>query len=248
MGKLTGKYAIITGAGKGIGAGVAKVFVQEDVAGLAIVDMDIELAQKTAKELDPTGTRVFAFQCNVANYEQVEKVFAEIEAQFGRIDALVNSAGINRDKTLIKMTEEEWKAVINVDLSAIFYCCKAVAPGMVARKYGKMVNISSIGFKGNLGQINYATAKYGVVGLSRGLAKDLAQYNITVNTVCPATVATDMIKSVKPELLAQKVAMFPRKRPAEPEEIGTVCLFLCSDDSSFVNGEKMIVTDARICD
>ena len=95
MGKLTGKYAIITGAGKGIGAGVAKVFVAEDVAGLAIVDMDIELAQKTAKELDPTGTRVFAFQCNVANYEQVEKVFGEIEAKFGRIDALVNSAGIN---------------------------------------------------------------------------------------------------------------------------------------------------------
>jgi len=248
MGKLTGKYAIITGGGKGIGAGVAEVFVKEDVAGLALVDMNLELAQQTAKRLDPTGERVFAFQCNVTNYNQVEQVFGEIEAKFGRIDALINCAGINRDKTLINMTEEEWKAVIDVDMSAIFYCCKAVAPGMVARKYGKMVNISSIGFKGNLGQINYATAKYGVVALSRALAKDLAQYNITVNTVCPATVATDMIKSVPPEILAQRVALFPRKRPAEPSEIGTVCLFLSSDDSSFVNGEKMIVTDARICD
>lgn len=246
MGKLSGKFAIVTGAAKGIGAAAVERFLADDGAGVAIVDMNLEMAQETAKALDPSGERAFAFACNVADPYAVERCFGEIEAKFGRIDILVNSAGINRDKTMIKMTEEEWQAVIDVDLSSLFYCSKVVAKGMIERQYGKIVNISSTGFRGAHGMCNYGAAKYGVLGLTRGFAKELAQYNITINAVCPAAVATDMIKSVRPELLAKKMQEFPRKRPAEPSEVAAVISFLSSDDSSFVNGEKIMVCDARM--
>lgn len=247
MGKLSGKIAVVTGAAQGIGAGVVKRFLEDGVDAVALVDLNLEAAQATAKELDATGTRAFAFKCNVANPADVERCFAQIIEKFGRVDILVNNAGIIRDRTIIKMPVEDWELVLKIDLSALFYCCKQVLPGMIERQYGKIVNMSSMGFMGSHGQSNYAAAKHGVVTFSRVMAKEYAQYNITTNAVCPAAVATDMITAVEPELLKKKMAAFPRNRPAEVSELAAVVSFLASDDSAFVNGERMIVTDGRMC-
>ena len=244
---LTGKYAVVTGAAKGIGACAVKRFLEEGVAAVALVDLNLEAAQATAKELDPTGERAFAFNCNVANFDDTTRCFNEIKEKFGRIDILVNNAGITRDKTMLKMEVSDWHAVLAVDLTSLFYCCKQVLPGMMEQQYGKIINMSSMGFGGAHGQGNYAAAKYGVLGLTRVLAKEYAKYNITANAICPAAVATDMLNDMVPEVLAERLKQFPRNRAAKPEEIASVITFLAGDDSSFVNGEKIIVTDGRMC-
>ena len=247
MSNFTGKFAVVTGAAKGIGAGAAKRYLDDGIEAIALVDMNLEAAEATARELDPTGTRAFAFKCNVANYEDVVNCFNAIKAKFGRIDILVNSAGIVRDKTIINMPVEDWELVLDVDLTSLIYCCQQVLPGMIQQEYGKIVNISSMGFGGAFGQSNYAAAKYGVIGLCRVIAKEYAKYNITANAVCPAAVDTDMIKTVPPDLLKVKMAAFPRNRPCKVEEMASVIAFLSTDDSSFVNGERVIVTDGRMC-
>lgn len=247
MSNFTGKFAVVTGAAKGIGAGAVKRYLDDGIEAIALVDMNLEAAEATARELDPTGTRAFAFKCNVANHSDVVRCFDEIKAKFGRIDILVNSAGIVRDKTIINMPVEDWELVLAVDLTSLIYCCQQVLPGMIQQEYGKIVNISSMGFGGAFGQSNYAAAKYGVIGLCRVIAKEYAKYNITANAVCPAAVDTDMIKTVPPDLLKVKMAAFPRNRPCKVEEMASVIAFLSSDDSSFVNGERVIVTDGRMC-
>lgn len=247
MSNLTGKFAVVTGAAKGIGAGAVKRFLDDGVEKVALVDMNLEAAEATARELDATGKRAFAFKCNVADPADVTRCFNEIKAAFGRIDILVNSAGIVRDKTIINMPVEDWELVLAVDLSSLVYCCQAVLPGMIEQEYGKIVNISSMGYGGAFGQGNYAAAKYGVLGLSRVIAKEYAKYNITANAVCPAAVDTDMIKTVPADRLAVKMAQFPRCRPCKVEEMASVIAFLACDDSSFVNGERVIVTDGRMC-
>ena len=247
MNMLNGKYAVVTGAAKGIGASIVERFLEEGVAGVALVDLDLDAAKATAARLDPTETRAFAFRCNVANFEDCTRCFDEINKQFGRVDILVNNAGIIRDKTMLKMPVEDWKAVLAVDLTSLFYCSKQVLPGMIERQYGKIVNMSSLGYIGAHGQGNYAAAKHGVLGFTRVLAKEYAKYNITANAVCPGAVATEMITGMAPELLAQKLKLFPRNRAAETSEIAGVVTYLASDDSSFVNGEKIIVTDGRFC-
>lgn len=247
MSNFNGKYAIVTGAAKGIGEGAVKRFLDDGITGVALVDMNLEAAQATAKALDPAGERAFAFKCNVADPEDVKRCFAEIKAKFGRIDILVNSAGIVRDRTIINLPVEDWELVLAVDLSSLVYCCQQVLPGMIEQEYGKIVNISSMGYGGAFGQGNYAAAKYGVLGLSRVIAKEYAKYNITANAVCPAAVDTDMIKTVPADKLAVKMAKFPRNRPCKVEEMASVIAFLASDDSSFVNGERVIVTDGRMC-
>ena len=239
---LKGKYAVVTG-----GACAVKRFLEEGVAAVALVDLNLEAAQATAKELDPTGERAFAFNCNVANFDDTTRCFNEIKEKFGRIDILVNNAGITRDKTMLKMDVADWHAVLAVDLTSLFYCCKQVLPGMMEQQYGKIINMSSMGFGGAHGQGNYAAAKYGVLGLTRVLAKEYAKYNITANAICPAAVATDMLNDMVPEVLAERLKQFPRNRAAKPEEIASVITFLAGDDSSFVNGEKIIVTDGRMC-
>lgn len=247
MSNFTGKTAVVTGAAKGIGAAAVKRYLDDGIDMIALVDMDLAAAEATAKELDPTGKRAFAFKCNVAKYDDVVRCFDEIKAKLGKIDILVNSAGIVRDKTIIKMPVEDWKLVMDVDLTSLFYCCKQVLPGMIEQKYGKIINMSSMGYGGAHGQSNYAAAKHGVLGLTRVLAKEYAQYNITSNAICPAAVATDMILTVEPELLKKKMAAFPRNRPCSVEEMAGVIAFLSSDDSGFVNGERIIVTDGRMC-
>ena len=240
MGKLTGKYAVVTGAGKGIGRAIAERFLQDDVAGVALFDMDVELAAATAKELDPTGKRAIAVRCDVSDPENVAQAFATVNEAFGQVDILVNNAGITRDAMFHKMTPEQAKKVMDVHFYGTFYCCQAVIGGMRDRNYGKIVNISSTSAFGNIGQANYSAAKAAIDGFTRTLALESARKNITVNSIAPGMVNTDILKTIPANIMEQKINATPAQRLGEPSEIASVASFLASDDSSWVTGNCIL--------
>lgn len=239
MGALSGKYAVVTGAAKGLGKAIAKRFIEDGVEAVAIMDLDLETAAKTAEEL---GEKAYPVECNVAAYDDVADKFAAIYADFGRIDILVNNAGITRDATILKLTAEQWTQVINVDLNSAFYCIKQVVNNMKSQSYGKIVNVSSLAAFGNPGQANYAAAKAGVIGLTCTVAKELAGSGITVNAICPSLIKTDIIKTIPEDVLNKLVAAIPAKRVGEPEEVASVVSFLASDDSSYVTGQVIRIS------
>jgi len=240
MGKLTGKYAVVTGAGKGIGRAIAQRFLEDDVAGVALLDMDMDMVSATAKELDPTGQRAIAVKCDVSDQANVNEAFAQVFARFGQVDILVNNAGITRDAMFHKMTIEQAKKVMDVHFYGTFYCCQAVIPGMREREYGKIVNISSTSAFGNIGQTNYAAAKAAIDGFTRTLALESARKNITVNSIAPGMVNTDILKTIPEKIMQQKIAATPAQRVGEPSEIASVASFLASDDSSWVTGNCIL--------
>ncbi len=240
MGKLTGKFAVVTGAGKGIGRAIAERFLEDDAQGVAILDYDFELAQASAKELDPTGERVIAVKCNVASQEDVNAAFAIIFEKFGRVDILVNNAGITRDAMFHKMTDAQARMVLDVNFYGTFYCCQAVIPGMREREYGKIINISSTSAFGNIGQTNYAASKAAIDGFTRTLALESARKNITVNSIAPGMIETDILKTIPQDIMQQKINNVPAKRLGQPSEIASVASFLASDDSSWVTGNCIL--------
>ena len=236
MGNLTGKFAVVTGAGKGIGRAIVERFLEDNVQGVAILEWDLALAEATAKELDPTGERVIAVGCDVSNQEKVNEAFRQVFDRFGRVDILVNNAGITRDAMFHKMTMEQLQQVMNVHFFGTFYCCQAVIPGMRDRNYGKIVNISSVSALGNVGQANYTAAKSAIEGFTRTLAMESARKNITVNAIAPGMVNTDILKTIPADIMEQKIKATPAQRLGEPSEIASVVSFLASDDSSWVTG------------
>jgi 3-oxoacyl-[acyl-carrier protein] reductase len=240
MGKLTGRYAIVTGAGKGIGRAIAERFLEDDVAGIALFDMDAELVAATAKELDPTGEKAIAVACNVADQQSVNNAIAAVTEKFGRVDILVNNAGITRDAMFHKMTDAQAKMVMDVNFFGTFYCCQAVIPGMREREYGKIINISSTSAFGNIGQTNYAASKAAIDGFTRTLALESAKKNITVNSIAPGMIETDILKTIPADIMQQKINNVPAKRLGQPSEIASVASFLASDDSSWVTGNCIL--------
>ncbi|WP_042357001.1 3-oxoacyl-ACP reductase FabG [Bacillus rubiinfantis] len=241
MGKLVNKIAVVTGAAQGIGARIVeRLFV--DGATIAALDVNLEKLQETVLQLDRSGERVFALQCNVSDREEVNAVFAKIYERFGKIDILVNNAGITRDAFFHKMTLEQWHSVINVNLNSMFYTCQAVIPNMRQQEYGKIVNISSSSSWGNMGQANYSAAKAGVIGLTRTLAKENGSKNITVNAVAPGHIDTEMTKTIPENIKMMAIMLTPAGRMGNPEEVASVVSFLSSDDSSYVNGECISVS------
>lgn len=242
MRTLKGKYAVVTGAGKGIGAAIAKRFITEEAAGVALLDYDDGLAQRTAAEIDPSGERVLAVQCDVGNEAQVAESIKTVVEKFGTIDILVNNAGITRDAIFHKMTDEAWQAVLNVNLNGTYYTCKYVFSMMREKCYGRIVNISSTSAFGNPGQANYAASKGAVIGFTKTLAKEGGSKNITVNCIAPGFINTDMAKAVPPEILAEQLRQIPLKRLGEPEDIAAVAAFLGSDDAGYVSGQCIVVS------
>ena len=240
MGKLTGKFAVVTGAGKGIGRAIAERFLEDDAQGIAILDYDYELAAASAKELDPTGERVIAVKCNVASQADVNAAFATITEKFGRVDILVNNAGITRDAMFHKMTEDQARMVLDVNFYGTFYCCQAVIAGMREREYGKIINISSTSAFGNIGQTNYAASKAAIDGFTRTLALESARKNITVNSIAPGMIETDILKTIPADIMQQKIKSVPANRLGQPSEIASVASFLASDDSSWVTGNTIL--------
>lgn len=241
MSNLSGKYAVVTGGGKGIGAGIVKKFMDEQAAGVAILDYDFELAKKTAAEL---GGNVLAVKCDVSDESQVKAAMETVLAAFGRIDILVNNAGIIRDAMFHKMTDDQWFQVINVNLHGTYYCCKYVMPHMREQNYGKIINISSYSANGNVGQTNYSASKAAVEGFTKSLAKEAARKHITVNAIEPCGIDTDMQRSVPESVLKGLVSMMPGQRLGDMSELAGAAFFLASDDSSFVNGVILPVNDA----
>lgn len=240
--KLDGKYAVVTGAARGIGEAIAKRFFEDGAAGIAILDIDQDSAQKTAARIDASGKIACGFSCNVAKKPQVNEVFNEIKQQFGRIDILVNNAGITRDSMFHKMEDEQWDAVLAVNLNGVYNCCKAVVSDMREQEYGKIVNLASVSAFGNIGQTNYGATKAAVIGFTKCLAKEVARNNITVNAIAPSYVETEMMQAVPEKVREMFLSKVPAQRFAEPSEIAAVAAFLASDDSSFVTGECIVVS------
>lgn len=236
--RMKDKVAVVTGAAQGIGLAVAKRLCAE---GARVVLLDVN-EEKLLQAVSALDCRVKYKVCNVAELQQVLGVFDQILQEEKRIDILVNNAGITRDAMFHKMDEEEWDLVLNVNLKGIFNCCKAVVPSMRDRRYGKIVNLSSVSSFGNIGQTNYGASKAGVIGFTKCLAKELARYGCTVNAVAPSYVNTEMLRAVPDHVMQKFLSAVPMNRLGEPEELAAVVAFLSSDDSSFVTGECIVVS------
>lgn len=247
MKNLKGKYCIVTGAGKGIGKAIAKRFLEEEAAGVAIFEWDLEMAQATAAELDPTGKKVIAFKCNVADSDMVKAAVDGTLAAFGRIDVLVNNAGVTRDRIFHKMSDAEWHTVIDINLNGVFNTCKYIVPLMRDQEGGSIVNISSTSLMGNPGQANYAATKAALQGFTRTMAKELGRKNVRMNCVAPGYIDTDMMRAIGEDKLNAAVAHLPMGRLGSTDELASVVAFLCTDDSTWVSGQTIVASGASLC-
>ncbi|HEX2500250.1 MAG TPA: 3-oxoacyl-ACP reductase FabG [Methylomirabilota bacterium] len=238
--RLEGRVALITGAGGGIGEATARRFAREG-ATVVVNDVDVELARGVVADLQKSGARALSIAADVTKRADVEAMVHRIVGEFGRLDVLVNNAGINLDAMSHKMTEEQWDQVLTVNLKGTFLCAQAALVRMRERGWGRVINTSSIGAFGNIGQANYAASKAGVIGLTRTLALEYAKFGVTVNCVAPGPVMTRMLASV-PEAIREKiVARVPTGRIARPEEIAGVHVFLASEDAAYITGQVLVV-------
>lgn len=242
MSNLTGRYAVITGAGKGIGAAIAARFLQDGAAGVALLDYDAELVRATAARLDPEGGRTQAIDCDVSDPDQVRAAVLQVKKAFGRIDILINNAGITRDSMFHKMSQDAWDAVLNINLNGTCYLCREIVPLMREQQYGRIVNISSTSAFGNAGQANYAASKAAVIGFTKTLAREGGPKNITANCIAPGYIDTDMFQAVPETIIAEYMKGIPLKRLGQPEEVASVASFLASDDASFLSGQCLVVS------
>ncbi|KAA6346526.1 3-oxoacyl-[acyl-carrier-protein] reductase FabG [termite gut metagenome] len=238
MGLLDGKTALVTGAARGIGKAIALKFASEG-ANVAFTDLVIdENAQNTEKELAEKGVKAKGYASNAANFDDTEKVVAEIQKDFGRIDILVNNAGITRDGLMMRMTEQQWDVVINVNLKSAFNFIHACTPIMMRQKAGSIINMASVvGVSGNAGQSNYSASKAGLIGLAKSIAKELGSRGIRANAIAPGFIITDMTAQLSDEVKAEWAKAIPLRRGGTPEDVANVATFLASDLSSYVTGQ-----------
>ena len=235
--KLNEKIAIVTGAGRGIGEGIARKLAAEG-ATVVCADVNESDAQSVASGL---GHGAIGRKLDVSNPSDCDALIAEVHDKFGRLDVLINNAGINRDAMLHKMTDEQWQQVIAVDLSGVFFMTRAASRVMRSAGLGRIVNISSASWMGNIGQANYAAAKAGVVGLTRTAAKELARYQVTANAICPGFIDTQMTRGIPDAIREQQLAKIPLGRAGQPADVAAVVAFLASDEAGYVTGEVINV-------
>ncbi len=234
--------ALVTGAARGIGKAVALKFAAEG-ADIAFTDLVIdENGQKTKSEIEAFGVRVLAIASNAANFEECHNVVDTIVKEFGRLDILVNNAGITKDGLMLRMSEAQWDAVINVNLKSAFNFIHAVSPVMMRQKSGSIINMSSVvGVHGNAGQCNYSASKAGMIGLAKSIGQELGPRGIRANAVAPGFIITDMTAKLPEEIKADWMKKIPLRRGGTPEDIANVCTFLASDMSSYVNGQVISI-------
>ena len=239
--RLKDKVAVITGASAGIGRSTAIRFAAEGAV-LSLWDVNEQRGNELVAELEGAGAQARFFKVDTSDMDQVNAATQATMEAFGRIDILINNAGITRDATLMKMTEEQWDQVIDINLKGVFHCTKAIAPHMVAQGSGRIVNASSVvGLYGNFGQTNYAATRAGVIAMSKVWAKELGRKGITVNAVAPGFISTEMVAAMPEEVLAKMREKVPVQRLGKPEEIAGVYVFLASDDAAYINGATISV-------
>ncbi|WP_322047754.1 SDR family NAD(P)-dependent oxidoreductase [Paraburkholderia sp. J67] len=243
---LTGKVALVTGGGRGIGAEVARTLAREG-ARVVVSDIDLDAAVQVADELRASGAEAIAVRCDVCDKDQVEKMTADVAEAFGGVDILVNNAGFNKDRYLTKMDESEWDAVVDTILKGAFHCSRAVLPGMMARQWGRIVNISSRSVFGNPGQTNYSTAKLGLVGFTRALSLEQAKFGITVNAIAPGFVETELMRAnpTYETLRDAAIAKNPVGFLGAPDDIASAVAFMASARARYITGVTLYVTGGR---
>ena len=234
---LTEKIAIVTGAGRGIGEGIARKLAHE---GATVVCADVNEADATSVA-SSIGHGSIGRKLDVSTSSDCDALVQEVHQHFGRIDILVNNAGINRDAMLHKMTDEQWHQVIAVDLSGVFFMTRAASRIMRAAGAGRIINIASASWMGNIGQANYSAAKAGVVGLSRTAAKELARSQVTVNAIAPGFIDTQMTRGIPDAIREQQVAKIPLGRAGQPADVAALVAFLASDEAGYITGELINV-------
>ncbi len=241
MRRLEGKIAVITGGAQGIGYAAVEKFAQEQ-ARVVLWDVNIDKGRAVANALGAKQLPVEFLEVNVAHFAATEIAAKQVVEKYGRIDILINNAGILRDATLLKMTTTDWQQVLDVNLTGVFNCTKAVAPYMVQQKSGRIINVSSIvGLYGNFGQTNYVAAKSGIIGMTKVWARELGRKGITVNAVAPGFIATEMVQTVPEKVIQTIIEKTPLGRLGTPEDIANAFLFLASDEASFINGTVLSV-------
>jgi len=244
--RLKEKIALVTGGARGIGRAIAIAFAREG-ANIVIGDVNLIDAEKTCLEIEGLGVKTLALQLDVTDYVKVEEGVNKILDKFGKVDILVNNAGITKDNLLLRMHQAEWDAVLGVNLKGSFNCLKAVSRPMIKARSGKIVNIASIvGIIGNPGQANYSASKGGLIALTKTAAKELASRNINVNAVAPGFIQTEMTAKLSDEVKEKMKAVIPFDKFGLPEDVAQACLFLASEDSSYITGQTIVVDGGMV--
>lgn len=239
---LEGKNAIITGGSRGIGKGIAEVFAKQGANVAFTYNSSADAANALAEELSKLGVKAKAYQSNAASFKEAEQLVKDVAADFGSIDILVNNAGITKDNLLMRMSEEDFDKVIEVNLKSIFNMTKAVQRTMLKQRKGSIINMSSVvGVSGNAGQANYAASKAGIIGFSKSMAQELGSRNIRTNVVAPGFIETEMTAKLDEKVVDGWRQAIPLKRGGSPEDIANTCVFLGSDLSAYITGQVLHV-------
>lgn len=239
---LENKVALITGGSRGIGKGIVEVFAQQGAHVAFTFNSSVEAANALAKELSKDGIQVRAYQSDAAQFDQAEALVSKVLEDFGSVDILINNAGITKDNLLMRITEEDFDRVIEVNLKSVFNMTKAIQRTMLKQRHGSIINMSSIvGVQGNAGQTNYAASKAGIIGFSKSVALELGSRNIRCNVIAPGFIETEMTQKLDEATVQSWRDGIPLKRGGSPEDIANTCLYLASDLSSYVTGQVLHV-------
>lgn len=239
---MENRVAVVTGAGRGIGKAIAKRLAADGVTVIVNYNGSAERAEEVVREIEAAGGMAEAMQCNVADYEAAGAMLADVIGRYGRVDILVNNAGITRDNLLMKMSEQDFDAVVDTNLKGVFNCMKHVARQMIKQKSGRIINISSVsGVLGNAGQANYCAAKAGVIGLTKSFAREAASRGITVNAVAPGFIQTEMTDVLSETVKAGAAEQIPMKHFGTAEDIAEAVAFLASEKAGYITGQVLSV-------
>lgn len=239
---VKGKNVLITGASRGIGKGIAQAFAQHGANVAFTYSSSAGPAEELEKELSALGVKAKAYQSNAADFESAQQLATDVLAEFGSIDVLINNAGITKDNLLMRISEEDFDKVIEVNLKSVFNMTKAVQRTMLKQRHGSLIHMSSVvGVKGNAGQSNYAASKAGIIGFSKSVALELGSRNIRSNVIAPGFIETEMTGKLPEDVVAQWRAGIPLKRGGSPDDVANACLFLASDLSSYITGQVLNV-------
>ncbi|MEO1415903.1 MAG: 3-oxoacyl-[acyl-carrier-protein] reductase [Bacteroidota bacterium] len=244
---LEGKICLVTGATRGIGRAIATVYAAQGATVVFTYRSSVEKAQSLEKELEAAGKPGKGYQVDAGNFEAVQGMIAEILKDFGRLDVIVNNAGITKDNLLLRMNEEQWQAVLDTNLNSVFYTTKAALRAMLKQRAGVFINISSVvGIQGNAGQANYAASKAGMIGFTKSVAREVGSRNIRANVVAPGFIATEMTDEIPEKELNTWLENIPLKRAGTPENVADLCVFLASDMATYITGQVFNVDGGMV--